>query len=1073
MTHPKIQFISAGAGSGKTYALTQILYNELTSGEVKPGGVLATTFTRKAATELRERVRSHLIRQGATVLANAMGQARIGTVNGICGALLERFAFEAGLPTEQLVMDEARARQLLHQAMDLVMEDASLAALLQVVRRLGLDVARHGNDDIPWSKALGDLVNDARANAIAPEVLRTFGDINADRLLAHFPAMVGADLDAQLRAAIAGAMPAIQSGAGATKVTAEYLALLEDALRALDSGALPWSVWNKLATKAPAAKLKSAAQPVADVAAVLGQHPGLHADIRDYLVSIFALAADALAAYADLKKALGAVDFTDQERRLLDILDEPSVAQTLTEELDLVMVDEFQDTSPIQLALFLKLAGYAKKVVWVGDVKQAIYGFRGSDSALMKSVVDALPLLGGVKSVLPFSYRSRPALVGLVNQLFGSAFAGLAPAEVRLETKRDEVPGSMAVHDWILDGSNQDQHLEALASGVAQLMNQGTTVVDPATNVVRPLRLGDIAILAKANDTVRKIAICFRQRRIATSTAQPGLLAQPEIVLALACLRRLNDDSDTLATAEILSLADCTEPEGWLADRLTWLATGAPASQWREVDREGSQAHPILATVSDLRAQVVLLSPSEAVAETMMRCGIVRRVIQWQQDGEQARMRLANLDQLAGLVTQYEDECTSGRQAATLSGLLLWLQDLAQQGLDAMPQLDVDAVHVMTHHGAKGLEWPVVVLCDLASDVRDRLWGIQAEPKGAFDVHRPLHDRFLRYWPWPFGQQKNVAVADEVAASPTGIKAREDAVEEHKRLLYVSMTRPRDMLILARPAKKAVGEWMSTVALDSVLPAADADSIVLADGMAVPFVRCVLSGASANLPMAASTEDLAWFDHAAALHEKIPLTVSPSAVDGVAARVSESVAIGSRMELGDVEDRSALGQAIHACLAADLVSTDCPLTMADVLAILQRMGVADAVDASAMHRQVGAVRTWLQSRWPDAKAVVELPMQQLMPGGQICAGRADLLLRTVTGWILLDHKSTQQGSAQWAALASIHAGQLAAYAHTVEAVSGLPVEQAWLVLPVAGAVLRVEMTGRDGHSGSTTAHRRG
>lgn len=1073
MTHPKIQFISAGAGSGKTYALTQILYNELTSGEVKPGGVLATTFTRKAATELRERVRSHLIRQGATVLANAMGQARIGTVNGICGALLERFAFEAGLPTEQLVMDEARARQLLHQAMDLVMEDASLAALLQVVRRLGLDVARHGNDDIPWSKALGDLVNDARANAIAPEVLRTFGDINADRLLAHFPAMVGADLDAQLRAAIAGAMPAIQSGAGATKVTAEYLALLEDALRALDSGALPWSVWNKLATKAPAAKLKSAAQPVADVAAMLGQHPRLHADIRDYLVRIFALAADALGAYADLKKALGAVDFTDQERRLLDILDEPSVAQTLTEELDLIMVDEFQDTSPIQLALFLKLAGYAKKVVWVGDVKQAIYGFRGSDSALMKSVVDALPVLGGDKSVLPFSYRSRPALVGLVNQLFGSAFAGLAPAEVRLDPKRDEVPGTMAVQDWVLDGSNHDQHLEALASGVAQLMNLGTTVVDPATNVVRTLRLGDIAILAKANDTVRKIAICFRQRRIATSTAQPGLLAQPEIVLALACLRRLNDDSDTLSTAEILSLADCTEPEGWLADRLTWLATGAPASQWREVDREGSQAHPIIATVSDLRAQVVLLSPSEAVAETMMRCGIARRVIQWQQDGEQARMRLANLDQLAGLVTQYEDECTSGRQAATLSGLLLWLQDLAQQGLDAMPQLDVDAVHVMTHHGAKGLEWPVVVLCDLASDVRDRLWGIQAEPKGAFDVHRPLHDRFLRYWPWPFGQQKNVAVADEVAASPTGIKAREDAVEEHKRLLYVSMTRPRDMLILARPAKKAVGEWMSTVALDSVLPAADADSIVLADGMAVPFVRCVLSGASANLPMAASTEDLAWFDHAAALHEKIPLTVSPSAVDGVAARVSESVAIGSRMELGDVEDRSALGQAIHACLAADLVSTDCPLTVADVLAILQRMGVADAVDASAMHRQVGAVRTWLQSRWPDAKAVVELPMQQLMPGGQICAGRADLLLRTVTGWILLDHKSTQQGSAQWAALASIHAGQLAAYAQTVEAVSGLPVEQAWLVLPVAGAVLRVEMTGRDGHSGSTTAHRRG
>jgi ATP-dependent exoDNAse (exonuclease V) beta subunit len=1056
MMNPKIRFISAGAGSGKTYELTQILYKELTEGQVKPGGVLATTFTRKAATELRERVRGHLIGQGAYMLANAMGQARIGTVNGICGALLERFAFEAGLPTEQLVLDEARAKQLLREAMDVVMEDASLAALLQVVRRLGLDVVGFAGGEVPWRKALSDLVNDARANDIAPDVLRTFGDINADRLLAHFPAAAGGDLDAQLRAAITHALPAIQAGAAATKTTRTYLDLLEDALKQMDSGNFTWGGWNKLSTAMPAAGLKAAAQPVADIAAMVGQHPGLHADIRDYLVRVFALAADALAAYADLKKQVGAVDFTDQERSLLDILDEPSVAQTLTEELDLVMVDEFQDTSPIQLALFLKLAGFARKVVWVGDVKQAIYGFRGSDSALMKSVVDALPVLGGAKSVLPFSYRSRPALVGLVNELFGDAFVGLQRSEVELKPKRGEMPESIAVHDWMLEGSNQGLHLEALASGVAQLLNQGTQVVDAGTNTLRPLHLGDIAILAKSNATVKSIAACFRQRRIATSTAQPGLLAQPEIVLALACLRRLNDASDTLATAEIVSLADCAEPESWLANRLAWLDTDAPASKWKEEGREGFEAHPIVATLKDLRAQAVLLSPSEAVAETLMRCGIARRVIQWQQDSEQARLQLANLDQLTALVAQYEDECDSSRQAATLSGLLLWLQALAAEGLDAMPQSGIDAVQVMTHHGAKGLEWPVVVLCDLASDVRDRLWGIQAEPKATFDVHRPLHDRFLRYWPWAFGAQKTVPLADDIALCPTGIKARDEAVEEHKRLLYVSMTRARDMLILARPAKKAVGEWMSTVSFDTVLPAADTGPMVLKSGVAVPFARTVLSGASADLPQTLPTGALTWFDHAVALVDKLPLTVSPSSLEGVDARVAESVVIGSRMEVGDVEDRSVLGQAIHACLAADLASDDCPLDVGEVLAILQRMGVAEAVDASSLHRQVGAVRAWLRSRWPDAKAVVELPMQRLLPNGQTSTGRADLLLRTATGWVLFDHKSTQQGSAQWATLASSHAGQLAAYGQAVEAVSGLPVEETWLVLPVAGAAIRVE-----------------
>ena len=76
----KLHFVSAGAGSGKTHRLTEILHQQLTSGNTRPSGVIATTFTRKAATELRERARSHLLKQGAYVLAHAMGQARIGTI---------------------------------------------------------------------------------------------------------------------------------------------------------------------------------------------------------------------------------------------------------------------------------------------------------------------------------------------------------------------------------------------------------------------------------------------------------------------------------------------------------------------------------------------------------------------------------------------------------------------------------------------------------------------------------------------------------------------------------------------------------------------------------------------------------------------------------------------------------------------------------------------------------------------------------------------------------------------------------------------------------------------------------
>ena len=94
-TNAKITFISAGAGSGKTHRLTELLHQELNAGDTRPSGVIATTFTKKAATELRERVREHLLKQGNFRLASAMGQARIGTVNSICGQLITRFAFRS------------------------------------------------------------------------------------------------------------------------------------------------------------------------------------------------------------------------------------------------------------------------------------------------------------------------------------------------------------------------------------------------------------------------------------------------------------------------------------------------------------------------------------------------------------------------------------------------------------------------------------------------------------------------------------------------------------------------------------------------------------------------------------------------------------------------------------------------------------------------------------------------------------------------------------------------------------------------------------------------------------------
>ena len=135
-----IRFISAGAGSGKTYRITQDLQAMLANGEAEPSGVIATTFTRLAATELRERVRQKLMSDGYTELAAQIGQALIGTVNGICGELLVRFAFEAGLSPDQKVLEEEQASRLFGAALEGLLEEEPdrIPRLNSMARRLGL-----------------------------------------------------------------------------------------------------------------------------------------------------------------------------------------------------------------------------------------------------------------------------------------------------------------------------------------------------------------------------------------------------------------------------------------------------------------------------------------------------------------------------------------------------------------------------------------------------------------------------------------------------------------------------------------------------------------------------------------------------------------------------------------------------------------------------------------------------------------------------------------------------------------------------------------------------------------------
>ena len=210
-------------------------------------------------------------------------------------------------------------------------------------------------------------------------------------------------------------------------------------------GYLYWHQWLKLAKAQPATKSKGDYQALQLFANSHLAHADFHKDIKAFISNVFDLAVASIQEFEAYKNRRGLIDYTDMEVLVNQILDHPQVKQILTNELDLLMVDEFQDTSPLQLEIFIKLSKLAGQSVWVGDPKQSIYGFRGAEPALMQAVIEEV---GGVKpeDIQEFSWRSREDIVHTVNALFTKTFDHIPKEQVALKAKRTKLPSSNSIN---------------------------------------------------------------------------------------------------------------------------------------------------------------------------------------------------------------------------------------------------------------------------------------------------------------------------------------------------------------------------------------------------------------------------------------------------------------------------------------------------------------------------------------------------------------------------------------------------------------------------------------------------
>ncbi|MFN7989763.1 MAG: UvrD-helicase domain-containing protein [Thermoanaerobaculia bacterium] len=1023
-----VDVISASAGSGKTTRLATYLAAEIGAGRVRPEAVVAVTFTVKAAAELARRVREELLRLGRVDEARRLGAARIGTVHSVCSRLLSDFAFDLGLSPDLTVLDEEGAAAALKRSLSGAFTREDEEALSDLQSRL---------PDLDLAEAARKIQGAARANGVDAATLEAFAERSVAELLDVLAPcgseIDGAKWDAELLAALDAFLASVDLELDTTDVTAKACDLVRSAKAALGGGRRPaWQLFFSLSSLKPGKKSSPLADPIRSLATEHDRHPLFRADLARATRLAFSLAARSLSAYATYKRERGVVDFADQEALALSLLERPAVREQLEAEVDLVLVDEFQDTNPLQLALFLSLARLAKSA-WVGDQKQAIYGFRGTDPALMDAAIDAL--LGGREpETLRESWRSRPALVHVASELFAGAFGsqGLPEVRVRLVPGRpDEPPGlGPVVERWSLDAKNKDGDAAEIAARVRALLDDPETRIrDRATGEVRRPRPGDVAVLSRTNKECLAIAAALGGLGLESTLPRAKAADSLEGHVLVAGLRLWADPKDSLAAATLARLLErAGDPDAWLSEVLA---------------TPGAAAFDALSSVSRVRAAREarpLLGPEGAVDAVLDALDLREACLSWGSAGT----RLASLEELRAAAVAFTARALSEGRPATVLGFLDGLDEA--EAPEKRPE-SPDAVVVSTLHGAKGLEWPVVVL-DLQPVRREpSAFGVHVLSGAAIDLERPLAGRRISFWPSPYtSSTKKSRLHGLLDSSERKRLLAERDDREGLRLLYVGFTRARDRVVLAaRPGK------LTESLLRHLGPAVDdIGPTVAVEGRRVEtFQRPAASAAAALAPRTPGSAPVPAGPrpHPAAF-------VSASKVEATGA-TGEPITLGPRLPLRSGTDMELLGDALHAFFGADRPDLSRTERLELAEGLIRRWGVSGALPAESFLAASDALSAFVASRWPEATWCRELPLRRRLPDGSVLSGTADLVLETADGLVVVDHKSFPGSTAESLARAATHAGQLAAYAQTVSEAWGRPVLGTFIHLPIGGIVVPV------------------
>ncbi len=841
--------VSAAAGTGKTFTITQKICWMMQHGMIDSiDQVLAITFTKKAAGEIMARVRSTLRAAGMHSQALLVDGAWISTIHGMCSRILKAHALEAGVDPGFRIIDEQEGKRLLDQAIEV-----SIAQARKQDLRDGLffdfRVDAKGSFGTGVSDIVSSLICAAKSSPdgfdsidIGPEPEQLDDIVGGLARRLEESLKIYEDCDCQTVNFKKGVLTRQQ--------------LLESLQQVIKAGDVDFQTLAKT-LNCTIAGMKAKDYPgiverFGDDVAAWQQACSDLKSFRSYelMQEAIELSKSVKQIYDDFKAAEGWLDNDDLMVLAYKLLaSHPEVADEYKAQFKLLMVDEFQDTSQLQIDIISLITGDDAQLCTVGDAQQSIYGFRGADV----NVYDKFIADSGAEPVkLETNFRSNGGVLEFANRIFeqprvfGNRFLYLHEGRPHSKDRDYGIPRAQLV---AVRGKKRNKRYtpEGVDSATMRQYEAAAIAREFACYRENGCNPGDMVLLLGVMSNVEIYANALRAEGFEVVVAGgSGFWKSNECKLVAAMLDVLANPYDTTCIYDLLALGLVSTGDSSLVDVVcsheglkTRLDRGFSA-----IDESSLPELQLLASlVDDGVARIGTQPVSTIVSQMLSDSGYMDRL---RAQGAQGTSACANLLKAIGFVEDFERDRNHGI-ACVADSFLEMVSNGGKEGPGVLMSGDSEAVRIMTIHASKGLEFPVVAVAEFEKDFKASAFCCKSYRGKTFALLRPSaslseYDNFKKAVAKCADSSEACAIDDvgklsnraEFENCVRSFIAKEELGEE-KRKFYVALTRASEALVVCTPyhisstgvAEESISEDMCRAFFGSGSETASSDGNVL------------------------------------------------------------------------------------------------------------------------------------------------------------------------------------------------------------------------------------------------------